>query len=165
MYAYHRNAAKTELSVELRHSTPFVGQPEHMKVANQEEAKEMAPPSEEMLNANLPLQSPEKESATGQNVLGEVMNAKRPLPVTPFTVEQAAESMETDQELLPPTPSITELASVMEQLQISPSEDEDHDVPLVSDSDYDDESDGEYGVYPELKSLPEQVLQLIQMLA
>ena len=139
--------------VELRHN------------ANQEPAKEVAISFEGLLNANLPLQSPDKESATGQNVLGEVMDAKRPLPVTPFTVEPTAESMETDQELLQATPSMTELVSLMEQLTISLPEDEDYDVPLVSDSDSYDESDAEYDLFPELQSLPEQVLQLIQLLA
>ena len=151
--------------VKLRHNAPFVGQPELSKVANQEPAKEMAIPFEGLLNGNLPLQSPDKESATGHNVLGEVMDAKRPLPVTPFTVEPAAESMETDQELLQTTPSMTELVSLMEQLTISLPEDEDYDVALVSDSDSYDESDAEYYLYPELQSLPEQVLQLIQLLA
>ena len=150
---------------ELRHNARFVGQPELSKVANQEPEKEMAIPFEGLLNASLPLQSPDKESATGQNVLGEVMDAKRPLPVTPFTVEPAAESMETDQELLQTTPSMTELASLMEQLTISLPEDEDYDVPLVCDSDSYDESDAEYDLFPELQSLPEQVLQLIQLLA
>ena len=139
--------------VELRHN------------ANQEPAKEIAIPFEGLLNASLLLQSPEKESTTGQNVLGDVMDAKRPLPVTPFTVEPAEESMETDQELLQTTPSMTELVSLMEQLTISLPEDEDYDVPLVSDSDSYDESDAEYDLFPELQSLPEQVLQLIQLLA
>ena len=134
-------------------------------MANQEPAKNIAIPFEGLLNASLPLQSPDKESTTGQNVLGDVMDARRPLPVTPFTVEQAAESMETDQELLQTTPSMTEFASLMEQLTISLPEDEDYDVPLVSDSDSYDESDAEYDLFPELQSLPEQVLQLIQLLA
>ena len=151
--------------VELRNKTRFVGQPELSKVANQGPPKEMAIPFEGLLNANLPLQSLDKESASGQNLLGEVMDAKRPLPVTPFTVEPAAESMETDQELLPTTPSMTELVSLMEQLTIPPCEDQDYDVPLISDYDSDDESDAEYDLFPELQSLPEQVLQLIQLLA
>ena len=151
--------------VELRNKTRFVGQPEVSKVANQEPAKEMAIPFEGLLNANLPLQSLDKESVSGQNLLGEVMDAKRPLPVTPFTMEPTTESMETDQELLPTTPSMTELVSLMEQLTILPSEDQDYDVPLISDYDSDDESDAEYDLFPELQSLPEQVLQLLQLLA
>ena len=153
--------------VELRNKTRFVGQPELSKVANQGPAKEMTIPFGGLLNATLPLQSPDKESATGQNVLGEVMDAKRPLPVTPFTMEPTAESMETDQELLPTTPSMTELLSLMKQLTISPYEDQDYDidVPFIYDYDSDDESDAEYDLYPELQSLPEQVLQLIQLLA
>ena len=151
--------------VELRHNARFVGQPELFKAANQEPEKEIAIPFEGLLNENLPLQFPGKESTTRHNVIGDVMDAKRPLPVTPFTAEQAAESMETDQELLQSTPSMTELASLMEQLTISLPEDEDYDVPLVSDSDSYDESDAEYDLYPELQSLPEQVLQLIQLLA
>ena len=151
--------------VKLRHNARFVGQPELFKVANQEPEKEIAIPFEGLLNENLPLQFPGKESTTRQNVIGEVMDAKRPLPVTPFTAEQAAESMETDQELLQTTPSMTELVSLMEQLTISLPEDEDYDVPLVSDSDSYVESDAEYDLFPELQSLPEQVLQLIQLLA
>ena len=151
--------------VELGYDARFVGQTELSKVANQEPAKEMAIPFEGLLNENLPLQSPDKESTTGQNVLGEVMDAKRPLPVTPFTMEQAKESMETDQELLHTTSSMTELVSLMEQLTILRPEDEDYDVPLVFDSDSYDESDAEYDLYPELQSLPEQVFQLIQLLA
>ena len=151
--------------VELRNKTQFVGQPELSKVSNQEPAKKMAIPFRGLLNANLPLQSPDKESATGQNVLGELMDAKRPLPVTPFTMELTTESMETDQELLPTTPSMTELVSLMEQLTISSSEGQDYDVPFISDYDSDDESDVECDLYPELQSLPEQVLQLIQLLA
>ena len=151
--------------VELRHNARFVGQPELSKGTNQEPEKEIAFPFEGLLNGNLPLQFPGKESTTRQNVLGEVMDAKRPLPVTPFTVEQAEESMETDQELLQTTSSMTELVSLMEQLTILRPEDEDYDVPLVSDSDSYDESDAEYDFFPELQSLPEQVLQLIQLLA
>ena len=151
--------------VELRHKARFVGQPEIFHMANQEPAKEMTIQFEELLNANLPLQSPDQEPATGQNVLGEDLNAKRPLPVTPFIMELTTESMETDQELLPTTPSMTELVSLMEQLKISPFEDQDYDVPFISDYDSDDESDAEHDLYPELQSLPEQVLQLIQLLA
>ena len=49
------------------------------------------------------------------------MNAKQPLPATPFTVQPDEESTAVDQESLPATPSTTELVSLMEQLQIAPS--------------------------------------------
>ena len=77
------------------------------------------------MNANLPLQSPGEESVTGKNVLGEIINAKRPLPVTPCFVEPADDAVDTYQESVSTTPSSTEFVFLMEQLQMSPSQDKD----------------------------------------
>jgi len=75
---------------------------------NQEPAKE-----------NIPLLATNQEQAAVQGVLGEMVTAKRPLPVTPLKVQPAEESMDMYQESLPATSSMTELVSLMEQLHIS----------------------------------------------
>lgn len=61
------------------------------------------------------------------------MNAKRPLPVTPCFVEPADDAVDTDQESVSTTPSSTEFVFLMEQLQMSPSQDKDQDVPGIFD--------------------------------
>ena len=90
---------------------------------------------------------------------------KRPLLVTPFTVQADEESMDTGQEPLRTTPSVTELVSLTEQRQIASSVDHVWEVPDESDSEAHDDCDGEYDLYPELQSLPEQMLLLIELLA
>ena len=65
--------------VELWYNTGFVGNPEPTKVTTEKPAKGKDVPFGELLNTNLPLQSPGEESATGKNVLGEIVNAKRSL--------------------------------------------------------------------------------------
>ena len=153
----------------------LTGQQELVKL-NKAPTNKKAMPTGGLLNANLPSQAKssheysetmktDQEPISVQNV--ELLNDKRPLPVTPFSVEPAEETMDMDQESLPATPSMTELVSLMEQLQIAPSEDPASDyVADVSDSDSDDDSDdAEYVLYPELQSLAEQVLQIIQLLA
>ena len=122
-----------------------------------------------------------QEPTADHNVLGELVNAKRPLPVTPFTVQPAGDKNEGP---LSATPSITELACQMKKLQISSSVDpdvsRDSDSVDESNGDYElydsdgdcvlcefdvlDDADGEYDLYPELQSLSAQVLQLIQLL-
>ena len=119
----------------------FAGQLHQMKTSD-EPASRKAAQFEGIRNANLPPQAATDQAQTA---------VKQPSPVT--------------QMLLPTTPSATELASLMEQLPIAASVDPVCDVPDVCDSYSDDESDAEYDVYPELQCLPEQVLQLIQLLA
>ena len=119
----------------------FTGQLNQMKTSHEPASTKVAQ-FEGIPNANQPVQA---ASDQAQNAV------KQPLLVT--------------QVLLPTTPSAAELASLMEELPIAPSVDSVCDVPDVCDSYSDDESDAEYDVYPELQSLPEQVLQLIQLLA
>ena len=61
----------------------------------------------------------------------------------------------------------------MEQLRITSCEAPPCDIPEreislliadVCDSESDDDCEGEYDLFPELQSMPEQVLQIIQML-
>lgn len=118
----------------------FTGQLDHMKTSH-EPASAKAAKFEGIPNANQPVQAASDQAQTA---------VKQPLLVT--------------QVLLPTTPRATVLASLMEGLPIAPSVDPVCDVSDVCDSYSDDESDAEY-VYPELQSLPEQVLQLIQLLA
>ena len=73
--------------------------------------------------------------------------------------------MVTGQEPLPTTPSVTELVSLMGQLQIASSVDPVWDVPDKCDSELHDDCDGEYDLYPQLQSFLEQVLLLIELLA
>ena len=107
----------------------------------------------------------------------KMVNATSPLPVTPFNVQSTEESImdiHRNQKSLPDTPPITELVSLMEQLHITPYVSPPCDVPEfpdthlllpdVSDSESDDECEGEYDLFPELQSMPEQVLQIMQML-
>ena len=167
------------MKVELQPGTHSNGQPVPTK-RNQDSANAIpfgAPPS-----ANTPSHmAANQEPTADQNVLGELVNAKRPLPVNPFTVQPAGDKNEGP---LSATPYITELAGLMEKLQISSSvvPDVSHDSDSVDESDGDyelydsegdcvlcecdvlDDGDGEYDLFPELKSLPEQVLQLIQLL-
>lgn len=53
----------------------------------------------------------------------------------------------------------------MEQLQIGSSADPVWDVTDEFNSESHDDSDGEYDLYTDLKSLPEQMLLLIELLA
>ena len=155
---------------QLRTDTPSKGQPVLTK-ANQQPVNTI--PFGAPFNANTPSQATDQETTAVQNVLGELVNAKRPLPVTPFTAQLPEESNDT------------ELVSLMEKLHITSSLDPAY-VPDVRNSDsadecqyelYDsdgdcvlcdceqlDDSDGEYELFPELNSLPEQVLQIIQLL-
>ena len=100
------------VAVELRPNVPFIRQPELMK---EKSAIENAIPVGELLSTNLQLQATHREP-TSVRKAGELLNAKRPLPVTPFSVEPAEESMDMDQASLPATPSMTELVSLMEKL-------------------------------------------------
>lgn len=120
---------------------PFTGQLDHMKTSHEPASTKVAQ-FEGIPNANQQVQAATNQAQTA---------VKQPLPVR--------------QVLLPTTPSATELASLMEQFPIGPSVDSVCDVLDVCDSYSDDESDAEYDVYPESQSLPEQVLQLIQLLA
>ena len=155
---------------QLRSDTPSKGQPVLTK-ANQQPVNTI--PFGAPFNANTPSQATGQETTAVQNVLGELVNTKRPLPVTPFTAQLPEESIDT------------ELVSLMEKLHITSSLDPAY-VPDVCNSDsadecqyelYDsdgdcvlcdceqlDDGDGEYELFPELKSLPEQVLQIIQLL-
>ena len=153
-----RTKAKQRKLMELilKADTSFIGQPQLMK-ADHKPANENGIPPKERSNTNTPLQGTNQETTAVQNVLGGLVNAKRPLPVTPFTVQPDEETMATCEEPLPTTPSVTELVSRMEQLQIA--------SPDESDSESYDDCDGEYDVCPELLSLPEQVLMLMQLLA
>ena len=136
---------------ELTTNATFIGQPETMK-QSQNSAAENAISYEGMSNANLQLQATHREPTSFQNV-GELLNAKRSLPVTPFSVQPAG-SMNMDQESLPATPSITELVSLMEQLHIVPPvAPATNYVACVSDSNSDDK---ENVLFPELQSLGEQ---------
>ena len=144
------------MAVELRPNAPFIGQPELIK-AKQKSAVEIANPVRGLLSANLQLQDTNREPTSVQSA-GQLLNAKRPLPVTPFCVEPAEESIDMDQESLPATPSMAELVSLMEQLQIAPSEDPASDYVAVSHSHSDDDNDGAENVlFPGLQSLAEQV--------
>jgi len=140
------------MAMGLKPVSPLSGQ---LMTGNQEPAKE-----------NIPLLATNQEQAAVQEVLGEMVTAERPLPVTPLKVQPAEESLDMYQEPLPATSSMTELVSLMEQLHISPCvDDSDFRVPDVSDSESDDDCDGEYELFPELQSLGEQVLLLLQMLS
>ena len=95
-----------------------------------------------LLIANLQLKDTHREPTSVQNV-EELLNAKRPLPVTPISGEPAEESIDLGQASLPATPSMTELVSLMEKLQIAPTEDLAPDyVADVSYSHLDDVSNG-----------------------
>jgi len=145
------------VAVELRPNVPFIGQPELMK-EHQKSAVENVIPVGRLLSANLQLQGTHREPTSVHNA-GELLNAKRPLPVTPFSVEPAKESMDMDQESLPATPSMTELVSLMEKLRIATFLDPASDcVDDVSDSYSDDDNDGsENALFPELQTLGKQV--------
>ena len=119
----------------------FTGQLNQMKTSHEPASTKVAQ-FEGIPNANQPVQAASDQVQTA---------AKQPLLVT--------------QVLLPTTSSAAELASLMEELPIAPSVDPVCDVPDVCDSYSNDESDAEHDLYPELQSLPEQVLQLIQLLA
>ena len=120
---------------------------------NHNSAAENAISYEGVSNANLQLQATHREPTSFQNV-GELLNAKRPLPVTPFSVQPAEGSMDIDHQSLPATPSITELVSLMEQLHIVPPvAPATNYVAGVSDSNSDDK---ENVLFPELQSLGEQ---------
>ena len=168
------------MKVELRRDAPSNVQPMLTK-ANQEPATANAIPFGALINANIPSPVPDQEPSEVHSVLGELVNAKRPLPVTPFTVQPAEESGDTDQA----SPSITELVFLMEKFHITPSEEptyaaDESDSNSVDDCEYElydadgdcvlcdcdqlDDGDGEYDLFPELKSLPEQVYQIIQLL-
>lgn len=154
--AVHHSPAQVRqrklMAVGLKPVSPLSGQ---LMTGNQEPAKE-----------NIPLLATNQEQAAVQEVLGEMVTAKRPLPVTPLKIQPAEESMDMYQEPLPATSSMTELVSLMKQLHISPCvDDPDFRVPDVSDSESDDGCDGEYELFPELQSLGEQVLLLLQMLS
>ena len=173
--AAHEPAKVTQsklLKVEMRPGTPSKGQLVLTK-AKQEPVANAIPYRAPLA----PQKGASQEPIAVQNVLGELVNAKRPLPVTPFTVQPAEDMNEGP---LSATPSITELARQMEKLQIDPDVSHDSDSVDESNGDYElydsdgdcvlcecddrDDGDGEYAVFPELKSLPEQVLQLIQLL-
>lgn len=154
----------------------------------------------------------------------KMMSGKRPLPFASVNEHSFEETMNHKQDMLLAAYSVTELASLLEQLSISKSTDladcgaepsrvqeksveEANDVSDYTDSDTDDEDDtydaeydlfpdlftelkslpvsaeeagdvfdytdsdsdddaydAEYDVFPELKSLPEQVLMIMQML-
>ena len=154
----------------------------------------------------------------------KMMSGKRPLPFASVNEHSFEETMNHKQDMLLAAYSVTELASLLEQLSISRSTDladcgaepsrvqeksaeEASDVSDYTDSDTDDEDDtydaeydlfpdlftelkslpvsaeeagdvfdytdsdsdddaydAEYDVFPELKSLPEQVLMIMQML-
>ena len=157
-----KRVRQRKLTVSRRLS--FIGQPDQMKTSP-DPANTKAAQFDRMTNANLPSQAAiDQAQTTVQYAFEGLLNAKRPLPrVTPFClgVQPAAESME----LLPTTATATELVPLMEQLPIASPVDPVCDVPDACDSYSDDESDAEYDVYPESQSLPEQVLQLIQLLA
>ena len=177
--AAHEPAKVTKrklLKVEMRPGTPSKGQLVLTKAKQEPVAN--AIPYRAPLDVNVtPQMGAGQEPIAVQNVLGELVNAKRPLPVTPFTVQPAEDMNEGP---LSATPSITELARQMEKLQIDPDVSHDSDSVDESNGDYElydsdgdcvlcecddrDDGDGEYAVFPELKSLPKQVLQLIQLL-
>lgn len=118
----------------------------------------------ELSNANQPLQAMDQEPAAVQSVLGELVAAKIPSAVAPFTLGFSEKSMDTYQDETLTTHSISELVSLMEQLQVAPFEDRICHVREFSYAESDDGCVEEYDQYPELQSLPEQVLQLIQLL-
>ena len=168
------------MKVELRRDAPSNVQPVLMK-ANQEPATANAISFGALIDANIPSPVPDQEPTEVHSVLGELVNAKRLLPVTPFTVQPAEESGDTDQA----SPSTTELVCLMEKFHITPSEeltyaayesdsnsvdyckyelyDSDGDCVLC-DCDQLDDGDGEFDQFPELKGLPEQVFQIIHLL-
>ena len=133
----------------LKADTRFIGQPQLMK-AGQKPANENAIPLKGRSNANTTLRVSNQEPTVVQNVLGGLVNTKRPLPATPFILQANEESMVTGQEPLPTTPSVTELVSLMGQLQIASSVDPVSDVPDKSDSESHDDCDGEYDMFPDL---------------
>ena len=169
------------MMVELKRDAPSNVQPVLMK-ANQEPVTANVIPNGALINdANIPSPVPDQEPTEAHSVLGELVSAKRPLPVTPFTVQPTEESRDTDQA----SPSITELVCLMEKFHITPSEEptyaaDESDCNSVDDCEYElydsdgdcvlcdcdqlDDADGEYDLFPELKSLPEQVFQIIQLL-
>ena len=144
------------VAVEVRPNAPFIGKQELVK-ADQKLAAENAIPVGGLLSANLQLQATHREPTSVQNE-GELLNAKRPLPVTPFRGQSAEETIDMDQASLPETPSVTELVFLMEKLQIAPSEDPSSDyVADISYSHSDDDSYGSEQVnFPELQNRREQ---------
>lgn len=138
----------------------ILGQIELTKVYQNTASRNEIPPTWQSYTT-IPSEGTRHESGGLRNVFEELMNGKRPLPVNPFKVEPAQEPMDTSQELLPTAPSMTELVSLVAELHISQFTDSVCDISDQSESD----CDSEYDPYPELQSLPQQVLNLIEFLA
>ena len=159
----------TEVRRSESSAAPYIGQ-----IAEKLELRQESINERKMVNATSPL--PVKPFIVQSTEDMDIYQHQESLPVTPVNVQSTEESIidvDRHQESLPDAPSITELVSLMEQLHITPyvappcdvlERDLSLSIPDVSDSESDDECEGEYDLFPELQSMPEQVLQIMQML-
>lgn len=123
-------------------------------------------------NLNEQLETREQEQVLVDNAPGELANAKRPLPVTPLATQpSSANGNDTSEDTVSLSPpSITQLISLFESLHVQESIDLsvcvalDDNTVTGSDGKFDDDSDAEYDVFPDMRNFPNEVIKIIESL-